>query len=140
MIKRVENDYWVFYVDPTQASKFEEHKVGKWMYFFKDAEFADRICRLAVEEGAVAESKRRNAPDGVCCFYLHYDDDTGHRKILAFLLKHGLIQKTKAGRLYDISFKLDDQTRAGEYGDAFHSELKLSRFVDLDTGKILEGD
>ena len=38
-------------------------------------------------------------------------------------------------RLYNISLQLDDQTRAGEYGEMFQSEIKLEQFLDLYTGE-----
>jgi hypothetical protein len=38
-------------------------------------------------------------------------------------------------RFYNISFKYDDQTRAGEYGEDFKGEIKLERFINLDTGE-----
>ena len=38
--------------------------------------------------------------------------------------------------LYNISFKYDNQTRAGEYGSDFTGEIKLEHFVDLKTGKF----
>ena len=57
---------------------------------------------------------------------------TIHRWVSA---ENGLIQKTKAGRLYDISFKPDSQTVSGEYGAAFHSDIRLSSFLNLDTGE-----
>ena len=50
-------------------------------------------------------------------------------------MENNLIQKTKAGKLFNISFKLDDQTRAGEYGADFKSEIKLADFIDLYTGE-----
>lgn len=52
-----------------------------------------------------------------------------------YFLVNNLIQKTKKGRLYNISFKLDKQTQAGEYGNEFHSEIRLSNFIDLETGE-----
>ena len=37
--------------------------------------------------------------------------------------------------LYSISIKLDNQTRAGEYGDDFVAELKLADLMDLVSGE-----
>ena len=48
-----------------------------------------------------------------------------------------MIQRTKKGKLYNISFKLDNQTRAGEYGKAFKSSIKLSNFINLDTEECI---
>ena len=50
------------------------------------------------------------------------------------MLDNGLISKTKSGRYYNISFKFDDQTRAGEYGANFEGVLKLDQFIDLKSG------
>jgi hypothetical protein len=51
---------------------------------------------------------------------------------------NNLVHKKEDGSLYNISFKFDTQTRAGEYGKEFDSNIKLDQFVDLNTGKMLE--
>ncbi len=56
---------WVFYIEG--KPQFDEHKVGKWMYFFKDKERAAGLCKTAVEQGIVLEAKHSDAPDGVSC-------------------------------------------------------------------------
>ena len=135
------NQFWFFYINVEEAKKFDAHKVGKWMYFFNDEEFASKICSLAVENNIVAEAKHStNSPNGsgVCCFYLNCDDDFTHKKIISFFLDNNLIRRTKTGKLYNISFKLDDQTRAGQYGDDFKSEIKLSNYIDLETGEFIK--
>ena len=48
-------------------------------------------------------------------------------------LENGLIQKTKNGRLHNISFKHDAQTHTGEYGNKYKPDLRLDQFVDLVT-------
>lgn len=136
-MKRIENEYWVYYLEPEKAKLLDQHKTGKWMYFFADVDFADKITSEAVKRGIVAEAKHSNAANGVCCFYLHGDDLPSHKKVISYFLENGLIQKTKTGKLYNISFKYDDQTRAGEYGDDFKSEIKLCDFLDLNTGEFL---
>ena len=55
---------WVYYVGET-ANQLDEQKCGKWMYFFGDVEFAEKICKAAVENGVEAESKHSDAPEGV---------------------------------------------------------------------------
>lgn len=107
------------------------------MYFFDDKEFVAKICEEAVEEGIVAESKHSDASEGVACFYLNCDDMAAHKKVLSFFIENNLIRRTKTGRLYNISFKLDNQTLAGEYGDDFHSEIKLTKFINMDTDQWL---
>lgn len=51
------------------------------------------------------------------------------------MMDNELTQKTKTGRLYSISFKFDDQTRAGEYGADFKGAIKLAQFIDLNIGE-----
>ena len=105
------------------------------MYFFDGAEKAAKLCKEAVENGIVAEAKHSDASSGVCCFYLNGDDMEAHRKTIQFFLDHQLIRKKGDGTLYNISFKYDRQTHAGEYGEEFHPEISLDRFVDLKTGE-----
>lgn len=71
-------------------------------------------------------------------FYLECDDMDRQKKVIQFFLDNDMIQKTKSGRLYNISFKLDDQTRAGEYGESYNGNIKLVQFLDLQTGEWLE--
>ena len=136
-METIENQSWIYYLDDTKT-RFDPHKCGKWMYFFDDVIFAKKICSQAVRNGIVRETKHSNSTSGVCCFYLHYDDKDAHKRVITYFLQNGLIQKTKSGKLYNISFKLDDQTRAGQYGAAFASNIKLSCFVDLETGRFID--
>ena len=130
----LENEAWVYYVIDTDPV-YDKNKVGKWMYFFQDAKFAAKICKQAIEQNIVQECKHSNAPEGVSCFYLDDDDITGHKRVIEFFIKNDLIRRTKTGKLYNISFKHDTQTLAGEYGEDYHSDIKLDEFVDLQTGK-----
>ena len=130
----VKNPAWVYYLAETDPH-FDETKVGKWMYFFGDRQFVEKICREAIEQNIVEECKHSNADDGVSCFYLNDDDLEGHRRVIEFFIKNDLIRKTTKGKLYNISFKHDTQTLAGEYGDDYHSDIKLEEFVNLETGE-----
>ncbi len=130
----IKNPAWVYYLADTDPH-FDETKVGKWMYFFGDRQFVEKICREAIEQNIVEECKHSNADDGVSCFYLNDDDLEGHRRVIEFFIKNDLIRKTKKGKLYNISFKHDTQTLAGEYGYDYHSDIKLEEFVNLETGE-----
>ena len=125
---------WVFYIGD-HADQLDREKCGKWMHFFNDKSFAASVCREAVLEGIVDEAKHSDDATGVCCFYLNADDLTAHQRTIQFFLDHNLIRKTKTGKLFNISFKYDYQTREGEYGSSFHPEISLEDFLDLDTGK-----
>ena len=142
-IVRVDNPWWSFYIDTALAPGLDERRCGKWMFYFNDIEFADEVCHKAALGRVVAECKHSSSRaviesgSGVACFYLNSDDDEGHRRVIAFMLEHGLVRKTKSGKLYNIGFKLDDQTRAGEYGTGFKARITLSDFVDLESGEFL---
>ena len=127
---------WRFFVDRRREHLLDQDKVGKWMFFFRSFEgqqFAERMCKEAVETGVVVTAKRSDNLEGVACFYTNIDDYESHKRIISFFLKNGMIQRTKTGRLHDIPFKLDSQTYAGHYGSAFHAQLKLSHIMDLNT-------
>lgn len=141
---------WIYYIGDNP--NFDRDKVGKWMYFFKkddDIDFISKLCSNAVEQEIVEEAKHTN-PDsfglnpfgtkdsGVCCFYLNYDDIEAHKRILSYFIKNNMIQRTKTGRLYNIPFKLDNQTRAMEYGEDFNAKISLSDFIDLNTGEWIK--
>ena len=133
---------WIYYVKDGELPKYDSNKVGKWMYFYRDSEgfeFTRKMCQLAVESGITDEAKVSDIKyQGVSCFYCEIDDFDTHKKIINFFIEHKMIRKTKAGKLYDISFKLDQQTDAGLYNNSFHPELKLSELLDLYTGKWIK--
>lgn len=144
-VVRDENQNWVYYIDTERVNELDPKRCGKWMYMTADLEHAEKLVREAVVTGAAIEAKRSTAAHmalsrsgtGVCCFYLNGDDAKAHHRAIEFLLGHNLVRRTKAGRLYNVSFKFDEQTRAGEYGDDFHAKICLADFVDLDTGEFL---
>lgn len=132
-MKTVEMGGWVFYLSGKE-DLLDQHKCGKWMYFFSDRKFVESICRKAIEDGIVYECKHSDEDEGVACFYLNGDDIANHKRVIRFFLDNNLIRRTKTGRLYNISFKYDDQTDAGEYGPMFEAAIKLDQFIDLNTG------
>ena len=130
---------WFWFLSGNEQH-LDEHKCGKWMHFFKDQEFAKEICQKAIDENVCYECKCTDmeltgADSGVICFYLNGDDIENHKRVIQFMLVNNLISKTKKDKFYNISFKYDDQTRAGEYGSDFEGQIKLEQFVDLQTGE-----
>ena len=113
------------------------------MYFFRDQPFAKEICEKAISEGVCYECKCTNMAErmcetGVVCFYLNGDDIESHHRVIQFMIENNLIQKTKSGRFYNISFKFDNQTRADQYGADFEGKIKLDAFIALKTGRWRE--
>ena len=120
--------------------KLDPNKCGKWMSFFSDQQFAIDICEKAIHEDICYDCKCsdlefKGENSGVICFYLECDDIDNHKRVIQYMIDSDLIRKTKTGKLYNISFKLDRQTRAGEYGSDFKGEIKLDQFIDLNTGE-----
>lgn len=110
-------------------------KIGKWMYFFDDKSFAASICKEAIEKNIVVKAKHSNEEKGVACFYLNCDEMEAHKKVIGYFIQRNLIRKTKKGKYHNISFKLDGQTRAGEYGETFVPSIRLNQFIDLESGE-----
>lgn len=129
------NKYWVYYCNPNK--KIDKDKCGKWMYFFNDNKSISKICEKAIKLNIVDIAKHSNDIKGVSCFYLHSDNIDGHKKVISFFIENKLIKKTNTGRYHDISFKFDNQTRDGLYGEDFNSDIKLSNFINLYTGEWL---
>lgn len=130
---------WCWYLSG-EEDKLDIHKCGKWMHFFSNQEFAMQICEKAIAEGLCYECKCSDLDftldsRGVICFYLNGDDIENHKRVIQFMIDNDLIRKTKTGRYYNNSFKFDDQTCAGEYGADFEGKIKLSEFIDLNTGE-----
>ena len=129
---------WYWYLSG-EEDKLERHKCGKWMYFFDNQKFAQKICEKAIAEKICYECKctdmeKQNTSNGVVCFYTNGDNTDNHKRIIKFMLENDLIRKTKAGKYYNITFKYDDQTRAGEYGSNFEGKINIEKFIDLKTG------
>lgn len=132
-------DFLQSYLIPTEEAEDLDGLIG-W-------EFAEKICMKAIQENVCTECKHTDCfsplfqkigaipKSGVICFYCNGDDVEAHKRILQFMLNNQLVPKTKAGKLYNISFKFDNQTRAGEYGADFEGKIKLEQFIDLWTGE-----
>jgi len=130
---------WVTYSSDNTVSSANTDECGKWMYYWDNKEGVADICKKAISENIVQTCKHKDKEyDGVACFYLDLRDIEGHKKVLSFFMRNDMIQKTKTGRLYNISFKLDEQTKNHEYKKThFKAKISLSDFVDLDTGEFL---
>ncbi len=84
------------------------------------------------------DMKTQGESTGVICFYLNGDDMDNHRSVIQFVLDHALIQKTKAGKLYNISFKFDDQTLKYRKMDSVkRMETGCRKIIKLDDFAIL---
>lgn len=141
MVEMIDTKYWRYFIN-NEFTDIERKYVGKWMYFF---DFKDRnryvtLVKDAVASGSVRmaklsfnESSPRNPKQGVICFYVDGRDIVAQKRCLQFMLTHDLISHKQNGDLYNISFKFDNQTLAGQYGSDFKASLKLADIMDLHT-------
>lgn len=130
------NPSWTYYFSE-ECENLRKETCGKWMYFYKDVEYAKEVCVKAIKEKVCLEDKHANSNDGVCCFYINGDDKNAHKKLIQFMLDNDLIRRTDEGAYYNIAFKYDSQTQAGEYGKEFAADIKLEDFLNLKTGEWL---
>ena len=125
---------WIWFLSGKEDI-LKDDKCGKWMYFFKDQEFAQQICQKAIDENICYECKCTDMEtwiesEGVICFYLNSDDIENHKRVIQFMKDNGLIQKTKSGKLYNISFKFDSQTSEKYFDEYLH---RCNKIKDLHT-------
>jgi type I restriction enzyme R subunit len=132
------NSSWTYYFSE-HCDSLKREVCGKWMYFYNDVDFAKNMCLKSIKEGACLEAKHGNSKEGVCCFYINGDDQNAHKKVIRFLLDNGLVKKTSDDRYYNVSFKYDSQTQAGEYGTGFTADIRLEDFIDLQSGEWKRG-
>lgn len=145
-----EKEYWYYYYQSEECKIKDTKKSGKWMYFYdkNTLPFVMKICELAIKNNIVESAKcyngKEKSPYGktddncVACFYLDYNDIVRHKKVINFFIENNLIPKTKSGKYWNISYKLDEQTRNNEYDTAFIAKINLSNFIDLTTGEFLQ--
>ena len=133
-MKKIEIGGWIYYASENKK-EVSANDSGKWMYFFENRAFVESVCIKAIKENAITVVKHTDGNDGVACFYLDRNDISGHKKIIKFFIDNNLICRTKSGRLYNIPFKLDSQTKNGDYGNNFVPKITLSDFIDLYTGE-----
>lgn len=119
IFNEIKNNKEIF-ISPPEFSFVSDEEVDRVIMF-------DRETKLS--------SMPRKEGNGVSCFFLEIDDLDRHKKIINFLIENNLIPKKKNGDYYNLSFKLDEQTRNNEYNESFKSVLKLEELIDLRTGE-----
>ncbi|MFC7784246.1 hypothetical protein ACFQWC_07065 [Rossellomorea sp. GCM10028870] len=140
--------YWYGKGLPTKQPFNDTDNVGKFTTFTNEIteDLQGKIVK-AVHEGSaklvkhsdptIDKSMYRGAGQGEAVIWYSTDKKEDLTKLVEYLIENNLIQKTKTGKLYNISFKYDTQTRNNEYGDNFVAQIKLADLVNLATGEIL---
>ncbi|HDR7764815.1 MULTISPECIES: hypothetical protein [Bacillus cereus group] len=124
----------------------ETDNVGKFMTFVQD-DISNELQELilkAIKQGVTSFVKHTD-PDmlafnphaknrSLAIIWYSTDEEKALKGVAKFLINHELVPKTKAGKYYNISFKYDEQTRNGEYGEQFKPSISLKDLMDLNTG------
>lgn len=122
---------WITYLD--QDPPFTDPDAyGKWVCTFTDRSRIDHICRNAVAEHIVPESKYADAASGQCCFYLNGTDIAAQEKIIQYMILNRLIPETAYGRLDNIPFELERSTT-----NTSLIPFRLDYFINLYTGEFI---
>lgn len=110
---------------------------GKWIIAGVETSKAHELCYNAVANGIVHDAKCPDTLDEftTAIFYTDFKDVAAHKRIIKYLLENNAIPRTQKGTFKNISFKLDIQTRAGQYGKKFKAKLRLGDLIDLKTGE-----
>ncbi|PAE70579.1 hypothetical protein [Bacillus licheniformis] len=141
---------WCYYgINTTQNPAFKEtDRIGKFTTHRK-GDLSNEVQELilkAIKQGVTPLVKHTNidtldlnprSKDGswVIIWY-STDEEKALKRLAKFLIDHGFVKKTKSGRYYNISFKYDEQTRNGEYGEQFKPSISLKDLMDLNTGEF----
>jgi hypothetical protein len=141
---------WCYYgTNSVQDPAFKDtDKIGKFMTFGKGDltnEMQELILK-AINKGITPLIKHTDlnmrdlnpkSKDGswVIIWYSN-DEEKSLKRLAKFLIDHGLVAKTKSGRYYNLSFKYDEQTRNGDYGEEFKSSISLGDLINLSTGEF----
>ena len=140
---------WVHYLSDKELERIYKNESvdnnGKWMYFFNNIKVAQDISeRLSnlniVDYFKYTDMNKTRKTSGVLCIYCDKDDVNTHRKIIEFMLENNMIEKLDSGKYKNLSFKLNTQTLNKEYGDKFNGQIKLSEFIDMQTGEWIFKD
>lgn len=144
-LEKEEDIYWARY---RASGRSEPASCGKWLVSTETEGDADRLCMEAAGLECVAETKRTTAMhpwhtddnDWLCCIYTDAEDEDKIKKALGFLIKNGWVRRKRDGTLWNIAYKTDEQTRAGEYEGAYRESAqrrKLYDYADARTGELL---
>ncbi|MDQ0481060.1 hypothetical protein [Guptibacillus hwajinpoensis] len=122
--------------------------VGKFMTFVQEdiSNEMQELILKAIKQDVTPLVKHTN-PDtlasnpyvrdgSLAVIWYSTDEEKALKGLAKFLIVHGLVPKTKAGKYYNISFKYDEQTRNGEYGEEFKPAISLKDLMDLNSGEF----
>lgn len=126
------------------ARQHDFHQYDGFWQIYAQNEFTEELVQYLVDaiehgtldSGRVDTSYQREST--VCLLHCNSKDHEAMRTLLKYMIETNKVPKTKAGKLYNISYKFNAQSQAGLTGDKFVALIKLEDFVDLHTGEFLD--
>ncbi len=132
-----ENKDWVRYSNQGNWKLSSIKDCGKWMFYYKEQQFASEIITKALDCGVVKYAKHTKKASGITCLYVSGTDLTAHIQVIDFMISNNLIRLTNDLHYFDTTFKFNAQSWQKEYGNPFEGTIKLSHLIDLQTGHKL---
>lgn len=132
-MKTTVSDKWVYYT-ADNFKGFLGNSFGKWMFYFDNPDYAERICTVAVCDGVTKRAKHANASQGIGGFYTDADNYAEHRAIIDYMLRNNLIRRAANGKYFDIAFKYELADDEASTPTLPRTPLRLSDFIDLSDG------
>ena len=126
---------FTFRVDDYNIRQFHQ-KLENWDYTFYILEVVMKIIENPFWVFYLSEPKPDFDNDKVGKWMYFFDDKAFVSEICKKAIEDGGVAEEKHSNKNDgvISFKLDQQTLADQYGEDFKAEIKLEQFIDLYTG------
>lgn len=128
------NQDWVRYTTDNTWKLSGIRDCGKWTVFYNNKDTAKQLIETALETNITTHAKHTKGSQGVICFYTSGTDANHHRKVINFLIDNQLLRITNNLEYADSSFKFNGQSWSKEYGNPFKDLVRLSHFIDLETG------
>lgn len=128
------NEDWVRYTTDNTWKLSQIKDCGKWTVFYKDKDIAKSLIELALNSNITTHAKHTKGQQGVICFYVAGTDLTHHMRVINFLIENQLMRITSDLQYADSSFKFNGQSWSKQYGNQFKGLIRLSHFINLETG------
>ncbi len=132
-----QNNDWMRYSSLGNWHLSSIKNCGKWMFYFNSQEFAIEIINKALTDNIVSYAKHTKGDSGICCLYASGLDFENHLRVIDFMIENNLVRLTNNLSYFDTTFKFNSQSWAKEYGNPFEGTIKLSDFINLQTGNQL---
>lgn len=125
---------WIRYSSEDDWKLSSIKDCGKWVNFYREIEFAKQVITRAIDLDIVKYAKHTKGNSGALCLYVSATNVNDHMRVINFLKDQNLIRLKSDLSYFDNSFKLNGQSWSKEYGNFFEGLIKLSDFIDLNTG------